>query len=200
VPKRLIPLLLLIGTLLLSGACSSSSTAALTVNGTSYSQADLKEELEQLAPAFIEFGGSPAETVNGAGPGSYTSEFTLSLLNQRVQALVFQAERQKRGLEITDADRATAREVFFGSADVADTVIATFSPGFTERFIDDIASGIVVQNDIGEEEFQVWLADAMSTVDVEVNPRFGTWDPDQQTIVPPEGAVHPGEDEPTFEL
>ncbi len=199
-PKRLLPLLLLVATLVLSGGCSSSSTAAVTVNGVSYSQADLKDELEQLAPAFIEFGGSDPSTVNGAGPGSYTSEFTLSLLNQRVQTMLFQAEQQKRGLEITEEARATAREVFFGSAEVADTVIATLSSEFAERFVDDIAAGIVLQTDIGEDQFQTWIADAMGTVDVEVNPRFGTWEPDQQTIVPPEGALHPGEDEPVFEL
>jgi hypothetical protein len=200
VPKRLLPLVLLVTTIVLSGGCSDSSTAAVTVNGVSYSQADLAEELEQLAPAFIEFGGSDPSTVNGAGPGSYTSEFTLSLLNQRVQTMLFQQEQRNRGLEITDEDRAAAREAFFGSAEVADTVIATLSKGFAERFVDDIAAGIVVQTAVGEDQFQIWMADVMGTAEVKVNPRFGSWDADQQTIVAPEGAKHPGQDEPASEL
>ncbi len=42
-----------------------------------------------------------------------------------------------------------------------------------------------------DDPLNTFLADALANADVEVNPRYGSWDPETQTVVPPEGPEAP---------
>lgn len=42
-----------------------------------------------------------------------------------------------------------------------------------------------------DDPLNTFLADALANADVEVNPRYGSWDPETQTVVPPEGPASP---------
>jgi hypothetical protein len=172
-----------------SGACSSTDNPAVEVNGRAYSHSDFIEELDQLAgnKALLKEFGVDVTQLRGKGNGTYAPDFADAILSQRVQYLIFEGEREKRGVKITKADRDQAKAIAFSQPDSADTVLAGFSTSFAKRYIDDIAGALALQADIGEEEFTTWIADAIASAKVKVSPRYGRWDQDAQSVVPPDG-------------
>jgi foldase protein PrsA len=99
---------------LVLGACGSTagSEAALTVNGNQLSDADFREELDILIehPQFaqIAFDAVP----DADNPSVVNQEFAGSVLRLRVFVSLIDAEFERRGLEVTDADLARADETF----------------------------------------------------------------------------------------
>jgi parvulin-like peptidyl-prolyl isomerase len=51
----------------------------------------------------------------------------------------------------------------------------------------------------GQQALQDWVATALAEADVEVDPRYGTWDPEQGGVVPPEGPAAPSTTIPALE-
>ena len=108
---------LALAVLLAAAACSDSATSgvAVTVNGTEVSQQTIEDEIDDLVDyaeqnpesqfALAVFGeDGNRETVS--------TEFTAQVLQERVVATVIADEFERRGLELTDEDRAAAEEQF----------------------------------------------------------------------------------------
>jgi foldase protein PrsA len=99
---------------LLLGACGTTagSDAALTVNGVQLSDADFRDELDLLIehPQFaqIAFDAVP----DADNPSVVSQEFAGSVLRLRVFISLVDAEFDRRGLEVTDADLGRADETF----------------------------------------------------------------------------------------
>jgi hypothetical protein len=192
VPKRL-SLLLLVVALLGTSACSKTDNPAVEVNGRAYSDADFVEELDQLAgnEVLLKEFGIDASQLRGKGKGTYSPDFADSILSQRVQYLLFEGEREKRGVKISAADRTQAKQIAFSQPDSADQVLAGFSKAFAKRYIDDIAGALALQADIGEDQFTAWISTSVDSANVKVNPRYGRWDKDARAVVPPDGPKPP---------
>jgi hypothetical protein len=47
----------------------------------------------------------------------------------------------------------------------------------------------VLQRELGDDEFQRQMTDALVNADVEISSHFGSWDPDRGGVVPPPGPV-----------
>ena len=110
---------------LAASACSSSSTSgdAIVVNGTALSNADFQKRLdliagndEYVARALQASGADQASTSSapacfdpsGDTAGTYSTDFTTQVLNQQVTFVLAHDEVAKRGLTVSDEDRASA--------------------------------------------------------------------------------------------
>jgi hypothetical protein len=47
----------------------------------------------------------------------------------------------------------------------------------------------VLQRELGDDEFQRQMNDALVNADVEISSHFGSWDPSRGGVVPPPGPV-----------
>ncbi|MGH9230880.1 MAG: hypothetical protein ACRD07_19495 [Acidimicrobiales bacterium] len=158
----------------LVGAGCSEQSAALRVGDTVVSQSDFEDELD----AFAELQGR--ETVTGDLAGSYTQEFVAAALGQRIELILAGQMFDEQGLELTDADIADFTDQ---AGDQLDGV-----PGDLRRsLIEDVARRTRLIDELGEEEYGRALLEAVDATDIEVSTHYGSWDPDQRTIEPPEG-------------
>lgn len=107
-------LVAIVAAAMLLGACgaTASSDAALTVNGVQLSDADFRDELDLLIdnPEFaqVAFDAVP----DADNPSVVSQEFAGSVLRLRVFISLVDAEFERRGLEVTDADLSRADETF----------------------------------------------------------------------------------------
>jgi hypothetical protein len=191
VPRRLLPLALA-ALALLGAGCADTVSPAVRVDGEAIGNDELLDEVEQWAgnPTLLQAVQFPAELVEGDAPGSYSTELVGFVLGSRIGFELHRAEFEARGLELTDEQRTSVRGQLFGDPAVTEQVFADFSDGYGEQLVDDVARQIALQEELGEEEYPTWAAEAYEGADVEVNPQYGFWDPDEQQVIPPDGPLN----------
>ena len=62
---------------------------------------------------------------------------------------------------------------------------------YADQLVEDVARQFARAAGDWARSTQPWLAEAYSAADVEVNPRYGSWDQATGTVVPPEGPTSP---------
>jgi hypothetical protein len=115
----------------------------------------------------------------------YAMAPVVSILHERIILDIAAAAFDDLDLELTDASRDEALGVLIGDPAQAETAFAGFSEEYADRYVDDFAKGVAVQEELGEEEFRAMILEGAR--DVEVSPRFGTWDAANASIIPPVG-------------
>ena len=55
-----------------------------------------------------------------------------------------------------------------------------------------MARQIAVQEELGEEGYSAWYLDAYESTDIEVNSRYGRWDPTTRSVAAPPVAAAAG--------
>jgi hypothetical protein len=178
VPKRLLALLLFALVLLGSSACTSSTNAAITVNGTALSHDAFFKDLKAIAGSANTIFGFPAA---GASKSAYSTEYVTGVANYEVFKIVMAKELTKRHLKVVAADLAQQRTSLKQYA---------LSSG-AETFFSEFFARLQVL--ASQPEFQ-GNADAVisaltANVDVQVSPRYGSWDPKTRAFVPPPGSI-----------
>jgi hypothetical protein len=170
-------LTLLVATLAAAGlvgsGCSEQS-AALRVGDTTVSQSDFEDELD--AYAALEGG----EAVRGDARDSYTQEFVGAVLEQRIGFILSERLFDERDLELTEDDIAE-------TADQAGNQLDGMPRDLRDSLIEDVARQSRLVNELGQEEYSRALTDAADSTDIDVSSRYGSWDTDEYTVVPPEG-------------
>jgi hypothetical protein len=170
-------LTLLVATLAAAGlvgsGCSEQS-AALRVGDTTVSQSDFEDELD--AYAALEGG----EAVRGDARDSYTQEFVGAVLEQRIGFILSEQLFDERDLELTEDDIAE-------TADQAGNQLDGMPRDLRDSLIEDVARQSRLVNELGQEEYSRALTDAADSTDIDVSSRYGSWDTDEYTVVPPEG-------------
>lgn len=174
--------------LAMSAGCADTVSPAVRVNDHAIGNEELLDEVEQWAgnPMLLQSLQFPTDLAQGEAPRSYSTELVGFVLGSRVGFELHRAEFERRDLEL---DRQIVREVrsqLFGPPQVTDQVFANFSGGYGDRLVRDIARQIAVEDALAAE-YQAWVADAYESADVDVNPRYGSWDPQTGRVVPPEG-------------
>lgn len=178
---------------LLASGCAKQS-AAVRVGDESVSQQELFDELELIVTdedfRNITFGPedrTPLSSLQGTlGPKSYSQFMIGAVVNQRVQYLVAGQVLAANGIEITDDDR-DAIESAIDQALSQGT--GSLPPAYREDLVEGLARLQVLQRELGDDEFQRQMNDALVNADVQISSHFGSWDPSRGGVVPPPGPV-----------
>jgi hypothetical protein len=183
VSRRLLSLAALALAALLIGGCSdTTSPMAARVADVTISNADFQAELD-------EWTGNEAvldpEAPLAAAPGAYEGGFVRGLLSQRIEFELTRAEFEAQGLKIDDAMREQVITVVFGDQATADQQLEAFSDEYTSAVLDDLARQIGLSTTLGEDGYGVWRTEALASTDIEVNPRYGSWNGGTGTITAP---------------
>ncbi len=162
----------------LVGAGCSEQSAAVRVGDTTLSQSDFEDELDAFASsrAFVR----DPDSVKGELSGSYSQEFVGAVLGQRIQFIIVEQLFDEHGLEVTDGDRSNVTGQLQGALD-------DMPADMRNTLIEDLSRRTRLQTELGQEEFGRAVTEAVDSVDIEVNSQYGSWDPDQRTVVPPKG-------------
>jgi hypothetical protein len=182
--------------LALSAGCSDDSSAAAHVGGTTIDNEEFLDEVGQWVgnPVAVD----PASLTSTA-PGSYPLELVRQLLQQRIDFEMARQEFEDRGLKLTDELRQQAVTLVLGDPANAKQAFAAFSDGFADDFVDDVARQVALQSELGEDGYSKWRTEAYKSTDIDVNPRYGTWDPETTQITAPEGPAEPGGESTTVQ-
>lgn len=181
-PRRLLALVLAVVALAGASGCADDVSPAVRVGEATVSNDDFLDEVTQWAgnPMAVD----PAQ-VSGLTPGGYPGELVRQLLRQRIDLMIHQQEFDRLGLELDDGRRNDALVALFGDPAQAEEAFATFSDDFAASFTDDIARQVALQDELGQEGYSEWYVDAYEAADVEVNSRYGRWDPATRSVVAP---------------
>ena len=172
--RRLTLLAAAMATAGLVGAGCSEQSAAIRVGDTTVSQSDFEDELD----AFAELQGSDA--VRGDLADSYTQEFVGAVLGQRVGFILAEQVFDERDLELADSDVSAV------AAQLGDQLDG-LPRDLRRSLIEDVARQSRLRDELGEQEYSRALTEAADSTDIEVSSHYGSWDPDDYTVVPPEG-------------
>ncbi len=163
--SRVIPALALTAALTLAGCSVGSSTTGVSVDGQSYSMAELHEATQQLGQLGQQQTGAQQVIADLA---------LLPLLDQ-----VFEGSP---GV-VTEAQ---VREIF-GESGVSDPGQASLDAGRSRQYQQKLSDPATFQDPAMGDVLmraQSVTEDDLAAVDVEVNPRYGTWDVANGGLVP----------------
>jgi hypothetical protein len=179
-------LALLFAVLVIAGigaACDEIPAAAATVNGERISQSTVDDDLQEirdnddLEEVVTQSGQELART-----PGTIDSQLTASWLTLLVQGEIADQELADLDVEVTDADRDAAEQsaqTFFGTPEAFEA----FSEAFQDDFVDMLAGIVALQTEFADD--QAALVEVLTSADVDVNPRYGTWSTEGDPMVVP---------------
>lgn len=194
-PRRLLAPLVVLLALALSAGCADDVSPALRIGDTTIGNSELLDELDEW---FTNPNAVSPELAAAAAPGAFPGELTRQLIAQRIDFVLHAEEFEALELELDQAARDVAIETVFGDPLAAEEALAPFSDDFRARFLDDLARQIAVEQALGEE-YATWRTQAYATADIEVNPRYGSWEgtgrivpPPGPTPAPASGAPAPG--------
>jgi hypothetical protein len=194
VPRRLLALAVATLALFASAGCADDVSPAARVNEAKISNKAFLDEVAEWTsnPVAVD----PA-MLKGTPPGTYPLDLVSRLLQQRIDFELHDQEFRELGLELDDSLRQEALTVLFGDPSAAEEAFSAFSDEFAEEFTDDVARQIAVQSELGDEGYTAWRTQAYAQADIDVNPRYGSWDRATGQIEPPAGPVEPAGDETT---
>lgn len=181
-PRRLLALVLVVLAAAGTAGCADAVSPAIRVGDATVSNDELLDEIDQWInnPVAVD----PAQ-VAGLTPGGYPGELVRQLINQRIDFMLHAQEFERLGLEVTDQLRDQALVALFGDPSAASDAFAAFSEEFASSFTDDVARQIGVQEELGDEGYSAWYVEAYDTADIEVNSRYGAWDPSTRSVTAP---------------
>lgn len=172
--------------------CADDVAPAAQVGDVRITESELLDEVSQWAenPALLSVVQFPTEMVRGGGSGevsSYSTALVDFVLGSRVGFEVHRAELERRGLEVPEEVRDEVEADLFGPQ--TEAIREEMSVEYFDRLVDDVSIRISLQEELGEGGYDEWLAGA--TEDVDVNPRYGTWDAESAQIIPPDDPAAP---------
>lgn len=162
--SRVIPALALTAALTLAGCSVGDSTEGVSVDGQTYSMAELHEATEQL---------------NQLGQQTDAKQVIADLALLPLLEQVFQGSP---GV-VTDAQ---VRDVF-GQGGVSDPGQASLDAGRSRQYQQQLGDPAILQDPAMQEVLvraQSVTNDDLAAIDVDVNPRYGTWDVANGGLVP----------------
>jgi hypothetical protein len=179
---------------LVATGCSDQA-AAIRVDDVSVSRADFEEELDLYFDhddlrTFV-FGEVAQEDLRGelGTDHSFRQDYVGAVASLRVQFIVADGLLESEGLELTDEARVAARDAI---AQQLPGGLDSVPEDYLETFVDDVATFTVLQDELGQEGFATAMGDALADAGVTVSSRYGSWDSDQLTVVPPAGTTPQG--------
>jgi uncharacterized membrane protein YgcG len=195
--RLLLPLAAVTTAAVLASGCGKQQSAAVRVGDQSVSQQELFDELELIVTddAFrtITFGPedrTPLASLQGTlGPESYSQFMIGAVVTQRVEYLVAGDVLEDNGIEITKQDRVPIENAIDEALKRGGGNIKSLPPAYKEDLVEGLTRLQVLQRELGDDEFQQQMRDALTSAHVEIASHFGTWDPERGGVVPPSGPL-----------
>lgn len=174
---------------LLTAACGLTATgdpsAAATVGDRVVAAADVDETLEAIS-------GSAAfkQQSQGDTSGQFVLDARQQLATQFVRSEILTIVGEREGIVVSDDDLAQARQDLvdqLGGEDALEAAVA--EQGLSEEFVlqqlRDQQIQAALQEEIGPGgNLAEFIGTAIADVPIEVNPRYGTWDPTALAVAP----------------
>lgn len=186
-PRRLLALAVAALALLAGAGCADDVSPAVRVG-------DVKIGNDAFLAEVAEWAGNPAAvdpaTLADASPGTYPLELARQLLQQRIDFALHNQEFEALHLKLDDAMREQGLTSIFGDPAAAEQAFSEFSEEFAMAFTDDVARQLAVQTELGEG-YADWRTKTYAEAEVEINPRYGTWDRTIGEVVAPAGPLQP---------
>jgi hypothetical protein len=184
--RRLVPALAVALATSVSAGCADDVSPAARVGDVEITGDALMQEVERWASSPSLLGAVQVTSTEGSGPRSYSTDFVDVVLTNRIAFDLHREQFDALKLEVDDADLSDQRDSF---APVLAEVSAAFgdevSAAFGDRLVGDLVRVNAVSTAMGDG-YEAWFNEAISG-DIEVNPRYGEWDPQSGFVVPPEG-------------
>ena len=172
----------------LATGCAEDVSPAVRIGSVKVSDGDLMDEVAQWAANPSAF---PPEQLASFTPGTYPMDLVSAILGQRVDLELHHEEFVRRHLELSDDIRGQAVSLLFnGDMQTAQQALGGFSLDYANEYVDGIGEQLAVEDALGDQ-YAMWRADAYRNADVEISPRYGSWDGTQGQVVPPVAPVQP---------
>ena len=186
-----------------ASGCADDVSPALRVGDITVSEDELRAEVEAWAGSPTLLGALQVEQqigpIAGEGLGGHTMAFVDLVLSYRVNFELHNDEFAARELELTREELDVTRSTLLG--DATEAVLEELGDDYADRFVADVARLTRIQQELGQLDYEAFITEAFARRDIDVNPRYGAWDPDAQSVVPPDGPrPAPSEDDPLVGL
>ena len=193
-PRRLLlPLAALALAAALSAGCSDTVSPAIRIGDTSVSHDDLMAEVEEWAGNDAT---QAAQDLAQSGTAhGFASGPTSQIIGERILLALFEDEFDRQGLEITDDDRANALALVGIDPAQEEQLLGGFSDEYRATYLDRWAKVAAVQAVAGEDLRTIITEGA---ADVDLSPRYGTWDAATLVVTPPVGPAAEVGDSPAL--
>lgn len=172
----------------LSAGCADDVSPAIHVNSLKVSDGELMDEVAEWAnnPSAYD-----PELLATHTPGTYPMQLVTAILGQRIDLALHHQEFVTRDLQLTDELRSQAVSLLFqGDMQTAQQALGGFSAEYQQIYVDEISEQLAVEEALGED-YRTWRSREYLEADIEVSPRYGTWDGANGQVIPPQGPAQP---------
>ena len=181
--RRPLALLAVVLAAAIGAGCADDVAPAARVGDRTITTDELLDEVAEWAGN--ERSPRAEQLASTSSPSGYSMAAVGAILQERILLEMLAPAFDELDMEVTEELRQQALGLLGVDPSQADEVFDGFSQAYIDGFIDSYAKGIAVQTALGDEQFVALLRE--SAQDVEIDPRYGTWDPSQLVVVPPEG-------------
>ncbi|MDX6595990.1 MAG: hypothetical protein QOI72_1372 [Solirubrobacterales bacterium] len=189
-PRRLLALVVIALALVSSAGCADDVSPAARIGDTKIGNGAFLDEVAQWAGSKTLVAAVQIPSTAGSGPGSYATPFVDFVLSNRISFELHNAKFGELGLALSAQDTKNVRDGLFSDPAATEAVFKELSKAYGDRLVADVARQFAVSQALGDG-YQAWVAEAFTKADVEVSPRYGTWDRASGQVVPPEGPTEP---------
>jgi hypothetical protein len=190
VPRRLLALAVAALVLATSAGCANDVAPALRIGKLKISEGAALDEVAQWAGSPTLVAAVQIPSTEGHGPGSYATAFVDFVLTNRISFEVHNAKFDELGLTLAAQDTDDVRKGLFSDPATTAAVFEELSPAYGDRLVEDVAHQFAVRQALGDG-YDAWAADAFARADVEVSPRYGSWDGTSGQVIAPPGPNQP---------
>ena len=132
---------LCLGVALVAPSCSSVTPQALSVDGWSLSDSDFQSQMSNFAAVYKKANGSDSD-LRAPDGASWSTSFTSAFLNDHLSLRLAQIDAAKRGIVLTDADRAQAQSLLEKnfSTQAGDSFFSQLDASYRTALINGVAA------------------------------------------------------------
>lgn len=145
-------LALVLSLALIGSSCSSANPVALQVGEWQLSNSTLQDQMNTFFDAYSKAAGEEQakQALQGTTSGTWSTQFTAQFLNDQKSLQLAKLAVADRGLEVTDADLAAARDLLEKnySDQSGQSVFGVLDAGYQQTLIEGVAAQNVLQDDL----------------------------------------------------
>ena len=105
----------------------------------------------------------------------FSTQFVDLVLTNRIAFELHNAEFEARGLELSDEELEEVRTGLLGDPDATAAALDELGEPYAEQLVADVARQFRIQTELADE-YAAWAEESFTSADIEVSPRYGTWD------------------------
>jgi hypothetical protein len=188
--RRLASLLVAVSVAALAATGCAEQSAAIRVDDRTVSRGDFEDQLdfvhdnEEFRNMLFGAVGQEQLRAEGDPPGSYLQQYVGALAGVNVQFLVVERVLADEDIDVPDSARDNVIAMFDeqlpgGSADVPRAI--------RDRYVTGLAAIDTLSGELDQEASNAAVQRVVDESTIKVNPRYGSWDAEQFTVVAPAG-------------